>query len=314
MTTRYIAVLLVTLLVTLVVSERCMAQGALVRKPAQELFEFLAKKLGKEGAQELAAVGGREGLQQLLERAAREGGETLVQKVSQYGKTYGVQALRVIDRAPSQLVRVMDDLPPDLIKPALHAVGRDPERMTQLVRQYGKEVLEAEMAHPGLGAKFVEQVGASGSAIAKRIPTDNFMTLSRHTDEITFLPGETKAQLLNALKRAPFTILAYLEKHPKVTITAASAATLITIANQSGEYYEVRPDGTQIYKKRSPVDIVVDALQPAMTKVILLLGGITALGLAYHLGLGNLMPWAKLTRLRRRRRSPRIDTRMPGSR
>ena len=173
------------------------------------------------------------------------------------------------------LVRAFDELPQHMLKPAMWAIERDPERMTQLIVQYGKRVLEAEVQHPGLGGTFIQQFGEDGFAIAHKVSTDQLMVLARHGTDIAQLPGQVRTNVLEAIKRAPGAVVTLLNNNPGFTIPMATAGTIIAVADQALEKSverEVRPDGTVIERERAPLELVPDHVFTPIKTIVLALG------------------------------------------
>ena len=251
---------MIVLAMLIVFAASAPARASLAGKAAKELTEAIAEKFGREGAEELAKMGGKEAVQELLERAGREGGDALVARVTVLGRQHGPSALRVLNRSPRAFVAAIDGLPDDMIRPALRAVERDPQRMTHLVQAHGSRALMAEVKHPGVGASLVAKLGDDGLGIAERVSTDQAITLSRHADDIARLPAAEKASVLRAIGRSPARVAEFLERNPKFMITAASVATIIAISDEMlapSEIIEYGPDGKPVRTTRlSPADVI----------------------------------------------------------
>lgn len=227
------------------------AQTALLRKAAQEIFEMVGKKLGREGAQELAEKVGREGVEEILERAAKEGGEEAVERVVRVGGSHGAKALRILERAPAQLSRALDDLPANQVKQALSALEREPELLTGLASKYGARGLSLELRHPGVGGKLLAKLGDDALSVGQRLTTDQIGRVTHYADDIAKLPATQRKAFLDALAKTPGKVLDALETHPTVlkAMTAVGIVLPVGMKAVEGEAEEVRPDGTRVTTK-----------------------------------------------------------------
>src|SRR5262245_56203588 len=223
-----------SLLVSTIILAICAAplQANVITKGAQEIIEALSKKGAKEATQELAEFGGKKAIQATLEKAAREGGEDLVEKVVKYGSRYGVSAMRVIHNAPAHYIKALEGLPEELIERAIWAVQREPEVMTKLVRDYGSDALLIAAKHRGIGGDLVSKLGSEGFRLGKALPESQAVVVARHADEIVALPQAQQSRVIEAILTAPARTLDYLEKHPKVLLTAAGVGTLIALKDE----------------------------------------------------------------------------------
>lgn len=166
-------------------------------------------------------------MRELIERAVREGGERLVERVVQYGSHYGPSALVAIEPSPSQMIRALDRLPPDLIQPAIRAAARDPGLISRLVSAYGDGALEVMARQPGVGSALVEKLGEDGIRMSNYLTTDQAVRLARHASEIAAFPSAQRNQLLDAMAKAPAQVLDFLEAHPKALLTAGGVSAFI---------------------------------------------------------------------------------------
>jgi hypothetical protein len=271
------------------------------------LAEFLARKFGKEGAKELAEFGGRQGVEEVLEKASKEGGEQLAKKVVQYGEHYGVSSLKVIDQAPAAYVSALDSLPSNLVDDAVRIAAREPARLTPLVRSYGGKMLTAEVRHPGVGVKFAEQLGEQGLDVCAKTTTDQAITIGRHLDEIAALPTAERQSVLSALTEAPGRLVAFLDKHPLFTITAATAGTLIAVKDQAfapDAEIEYDKDGKIVRQhQRSPGTVVAENVSKSLGTVILIVGCVVA-AIVGLWGITKLRRGSIAARLQANRQSP----------
>lgn len=246
---------------------------------AKELITVMLREGGQEVASELTELGGQAAVDALLQRAAREGGETLVERVTQYGGHYGPSALKTIELSPSQMVRALDRIPPDLILPAIQAAAREPQLLSQLVSAYGEQVLEVAARQPGVGADLIENLGKDGIRLGNLLTTDQAVMLARHADDIAALPMAQRSQLMDAMMKAPARVLDYLEMHPKVLLTAGGVSAFIA-AKDNILGNAIRPIGRQA-SPQGLVERVITRLGskfvgPATAGVVAIVVGICA--------------------------------------
>lgn len=232
-----------------IVCQPIWAQGSAVKVAARELIEAIVEKGGKEAAEDIVRFGGEGAVREVLEKAAREGGESLAERAVQIARSQGVDALRVIDRAPARWISVLEEIPEDALRPAILAARREPELMTRLVTTYGKEAAEVAARHPGIGTKLVDQLGKDGIELGMRLSDDQAMILARHSDDIAKLAPTQRSEILARISRSPRAILEFLEHHPKVLATAAGVGVVLAVKDQvlgpAGEVTTL-PDGTVV--------------------------------------------------------------------
>jgi len=245
------------------------AQGAVIRKPAQEVVEAIAKYLtrkgGRELAEELAELGGEATVRRVAERAVREGGDDALNALVRAARAHGPDAVRAVDNAVNvpRLLRAVDDLPEDIASKAVRRLGAgaDGRALAEVVENFGSQALRAEVRHPGIGGQLVARLGDDGAALATRASRDQAITLSRHADDIARLPEPQRAELLKLLHADTDRMVSFMgrfiEKNPgKVLFTVA--ATTVVLANAEkvlggeGEIV-IGPDGKPVYVPKSGV-------------------------------------------------------------
>jgi len=227
------------------------AQTGLVRRGASEIVERVSRFLGREGAKEVLEKTGREGIEAVLERAAREGGEEAVERVVRVAGAHGQQALRVLKSDPASLARVLDGLPPGRVKAALDALERESSLLPSLAKRYGPPVIEAELRHPGVGAKLFATLGRDAARLAERLTTEQTIRLSRYSREISALPAAFGKKLLAMVSEAPGKVLKALESSPNVLKACIALGIGVPVGLKAMERsrVETRPDGTRIEEK-----------------------------------------------------------------
>jgi hypothetical protein len=265
-------ILSLSLMLCLVVTQS--ASANVITKGVREIAEAIAKKGGKETAQELAEFGGKEAIQKVLEKAAKEGGDELVEKVIKYGRKYGLSAVKTIDNAPALYIKALDGIPETLVERALWAAQREPAVMTRLLSQHGSDALQIAARYRGVGTDIVAKLGDDGIRMARNLSENQAVILARHADEIAGLPSAQKSQVVEAILAAPGRLIDYMEKHPKVFMTAAGITTLVALKDDvlgKDEEITINPDGSTKRRKRGFVERILDRFQEPVSAVLVVL-------------------------------------------
>jgi len=210
----------------------CLAQGRVVVETGEALVKQMTKRGGATAAREVAEMGGNAAVRETLERAAREGGEQLATRVSRYGVAHGPVALRALGRSPARMVAALDELPGDLVRPALHAAAREPDTLVRLVTSHGAGALETAARHPGVGSKLVTSLGDDAVKLGRNLTTDQAIVVARHADDIAKLPAAQRAGVMQAIARSPARVAGYLERHPKILLTTAGVVTVVALKDE----------------------------------------------------------------------------------
>jgi len=200
-----------------------------IRESAEGLISLVTRQLGKEAGKEVLERFGREGVEQLLSKAAKEGGEEAVERVVRVASSHGALAVKALQRTPAITAKALDDLPSEMVKPALGALARNEQLYTRLLPRFGSEALEIEVRHPGVGAQLLEKLGPDVVRVGRTVPTDDMVRLARHADDIAQLPPNKSGQILEAFRMNSKGVLNYLEKHPRVLYTAGGVAAVIAL-------------------------------------------------------------------------------------
>jgi len=218
------------------------SQSALVRKAGKELIESLSEWSGKAGKHELAELiadeGGEAALKELAEKVVKEGGEESFEKMLRLTKRNGTDVLRAIRNAsdPTTVIRVLDEIPEDILLPASRrlAAGNQGKALAKLIEAapiHGKNMLIAEVKHPGIGAMFVSKMGTPGFVMANRVSTSALATFSSHADDIAKLSKHQRDALLNLMgkkyEQMEAFIAQFVRDHPGKTLFTAASTTVI---------------------------------------------------------------------------------------
>lgn len=208
--------------------------GGPLRQNVESIIKALSRK-GPKATSELAGFGGEAGVRQVAERALLEGGDEALAGLKRLTKTYGVDALRAADNAVNipGLIRAVDDLPQDMIGPALRRLSGSQGRVVaDMVERYGSVALRAEARHPRVGIKAVQNLGEEGADIVAKMNRNQAVTVGRHLDDIGNLPANQKKGVLNLLHQDLERVVAFLgrfvENHPgKVLFTTATTSIVL---------------------------------------------------------------------------------------
>ena len=221
-----------TLFAVLFTPALCLAQGRVVIETGESLVKQMTKRGGATAAREVAEMGGNAAVRETLERAAREGGEQLATRVSRYGVAHGPVAIRAIGRSPARMVAALDEIPQNLVRPALQATAREPDTIVRLVASHGAGALETAARHPGVGSKLVTSLGDDAVKLGRNLTTDQAVVIARHADEIAKLPAAQREGVMQALAKSPARVASYLERHPKILLTTAGVVTVVALKDE----------------------------------------------------------------------------------
>ncbi len=272
------------------------AQSSALAKLARELVEQLAKTGGKEATEELARVGGEAAVKEVLEKAAREGGEELAQKLARYTTEYGAAVVQGARGSPAKFVSAFEGLSPTVRQGALQAIRREPELMSGLVSDFGRDALVVGARHPGVGPQLLRKLGPEGTGLLKDLSTDQAIQLGRLSPDIARASSLQRAQLLELIRRAPGRVLDILERHPKILATGAALGAFLAVKDKILGGSEVVLDANGkpvVVSKPGFVERVVKVFQRPLTGIMLVLG-------AFLAGWAVIRLWAayRISRLR----------------
>jgi hypothetical protein len=255
--------------------------GPVVREATEQVF----RNASREGLEELAQMGGKTAVNEVFEQTAREGGDQLVRKAAQYGVEDGPAALRAIGRSPAKMVNALDGLSPQLRQAGITAVERNPELMTQLVKEYGSGAMEVAARHPGVGEKLAQSLGNDGIQLGRKLTTDQSILAARYAPDIAKLPPTERAGILAKLGQSPKLVLDYLESHPRVLTTAAGVAVVMAIKDDvigdKGKSV-VTADGRVVNTPGHPglIERMFPSVSKAAEQPVMLISGVVAVGIA----------------------------------
>jgi hypothetical protein len=249
------AIALVAVTASALFGSAVQAQVSVARELVEQATEQIFRSAGSKGLEELTEMGGKAAVREVLEQSSREGGEQLVKRVTQYGVEDGPMALRAIRLAPAKVVESLDGLSPELRTAGLRAIDRDPQAVTQMMKQYGSGALEVAARHPGVGESLVEKLGTDGVSLGRGLTTDQSIVAARYADDIAQLAPAERSGIVSKILKSPAPVLDYLETHTRILRTAAGVAIVMEIKGDilgdKGKTV-VRSDGTIVSTPAHP--------------------------------------------------------------
>jgi hypothetical protein len=270
-------------------------EGTLVRKAAQEVFEFFVAQAGKRGGaaieKELVELGGETVVREVFEQVAKESGEEGVKSLVRLSKSYGIDAILAAKVAPRLTATGMQRVAPELARGALRALTRPAERavLERIDSALVPGALEAAARHPGVGAQVVEKLGVAGVLASERCDTDVLIELSRSgfPEKIAALPLRERKSLLT-------TIATFLEEHPKTVLTGTALAVFLNYKDEflggKGEFV-AGLDGIPVWvPKAGMIERVVKQTLSYVLPVFALIVGLWGLNRIYW-----AWRWSKLS-------------------
>ena len=266
--------------------------GPVVREATEQVF----RSASREGLEELTQMGGKAAVNEVFEQTAREGGDQLVRKAAQYGVEDGPAALRAIGRSPAKMVNALDGLSPQLRQAGIAAVERNPELMTQLVKEYGSGAMEVAARHPGVGEKLAQSLGQDGIQLGRNLTTDQSILAARYAPDVAKLPPAERAGILSKLSQSPKLVLDYLESHPRVLTTSAGVAVVMAIKDDvigdKGKSV-LTADGRVVNTPGHPglIERMFPSVSKAAEQPVMMISGVVALGIAGWFAVHLLGKW-----------------------
>lgn len=214
----------------------CQAQatiGGPVRHSVETLMKTLVKK-SPRGAPELAEAGGEVGVRRVVERALREGGDEASAGLTRLTAEHGVDAMRAADNAVNipGFIKAVDELPQDMAGPALRRLsGSQGRTLADMVERYGSSALRAEVKHPGIGVRAMQNLGEEGADLVAKMNNHQAVTVGRHLNDIGRLPADQKRGILKLLhqdlERMVVFLGRFIENNPEKVLFTASATTVV---------------------------------------------------------------------------------------
>ena len=188
-------------------------EGPLIKLGVKQLMTVLTAG-DDDGQDALERLGGEEGVAKLLEDAFDQGGSNLVDRVVYYGENYGGDALAVISPAPMAMITALDGLDSEGQGIAIRGAARDPQEISNLVVQYGPDVLGVLIQHPGLTKTILDTLSDQALSIGQTLTTQEILVLLSFVEDIEALPEKTEQAFYDLLKKHPSDVVIALEVRP----------------------------------------------------------------------------------------------------
>ncbi|MGC9052723.1 MAG: hypothetical protein ACP5KS_02440, partial [Candidatus Hydrogenedens sp.] len=132
---------------------------------------------GEEGAKKL--------LKELGEQMLKHGDDVFL-----VARKYGL----------SQTLRILKEVPEETGKKAIKAMLNRGDELVPLVKKFGKEILEVEAKHPGLGKQVAEELGEGDLKVVKNLDTNQVITVLRRKDILDNLTEKGKRVLCQKMQ------------------------------------------------------------------------------------------------------------------
>lgn len=233
--------------------------GGAKASPGSTLLTTIGKHLGRQGGAETAEKFGKEVGETVVERVAtkvtKEGGEQALESTAALTARHGPDVLRAIDNSPAArpILAALDDLPGDQIPKAAArlAAGTSGKELAETTVRHGSRALRAEIAHPGVGGRFVKALGTDGASLCDKLATDQVIVIGKHLDDIEVLPPSLRSDLLQVMVEQTDRFAAFVgrfvENNPGKALFSV-AGTTVVLANSErllgGDEIVINPDGT----------------------------------------------------------------------
>jgi len=274
--------------------------GTLVRTVGSEVMEAIGRYVSRGGSDDLASsilrAGGERTVQQVSTRAFTEGGDESVQALGRLVTQYGPDIIRAAENTSDipAMIRVLDSLPADIVEAGARRLASTQGReVAEVMGRHGAVALRAEVAHPGIGAKLVSELGQEGVSFVPSLTREQALALSRHSPDIGNLPASQRSQIVERIESKMDEFTAFLARFTETNpgkVLFTSSATVIILANSErllgGEGDMVLDaDGNPVYVAQAGmVERTLLALAMPIIKVILVL---VALGGLFRIGISS---------------------------
>ncbi len=189
-------------------------------------MRFFSKEAAEEGSEKLAKEVGAELLQRVSAKLVRDGRESAVTEASELAAKHGPDVIRALDNAPvpAKIVQALGELPTEEVSTAAArlASGSRGQQLARATEEFGAQILQAEIKHPGVGMELVRVWPDSGAALARQLSREEAVTLGKYLDDLQSVPQEQRAGLLQVIQSDKERFFGWLgnfiEEHPGKTI------------------------------------------------------------------------------------------------
>jgi len=193
-------------------------------------MRFFSKEAVEEGSEKLAKEVGPVLLQRVSVKLKRDGGESAVTAASELAAKHGPDVIRALDNAPAptKIVQALEELPTEEVSVAATrlASGRRGKQLAGATEEFGVQVLQAEIKHPGVGMELVRVWPDRGAALGRQMSREEALTLGKYLEDLRGVSPEQRAGLLQVIqsdKERFFSWLGrFIEEHPGKTIGSAT--------------------------------------------------------------------------------------------
>ncbi len=206
--------------------------ASVARSLAEQVMERTAAAGGRGAVAQLERQGGRAAVEAVLTQAQREGGEALARRAAALVEEAGPSALIVLrSAAPAATLDALEGLGGATLRQGVAALERQPSILS-LPGGLARRAVAAEVAHPGVGATVVEQLGDDGARAIQGVAEADAAGLARWSRDASGLPAGERRRLLEAFERKPGVVVDYLDRHPGVLVagTVTAGAAVVEIA------------------------------------------------------------------------------------
>ncbi len=189
-------------------------------------MRFFSNEAAEEGSEKLAKEVGPELLQRVSAKLIRDGGESAVTKASELAAKHGPDVVRALDNVPNpaKIVQALGELPGEEVSTAAArlASGSRGQQLAKATEEFGAQVLQAEIKHPGIGMELVRVWPDSGAALARQLSREEALTLGKYLEDLRGISPEQQAGLLRVIQSDKERFFGWLgnfiEEHPGKSI------------------------------------------------------------------------------------------------
>jgi hypothetical protein len=209
------AVLLINAIM-LLVSVSIVPEGnaGIPSKVTKEAWEYIAKKCGKEIAEE----GGEKVLKSKFEKLVLKHGDKVIPVI----KKVGPRGINIAEKYGDDAIRAMSKYGDN----ALIVLRRNADEVIPLIKRYGDNAMGACIKHPGVGKNFVSEFGKEGIEVANKVSTQKAIKLLRMSKEIK---GSGKAEeILKGVEKYGGKFINHLAKHKTLYFIYGPTGVVIT--------------------------------------------------------------------------------------
>lgn len=206
-----------------------------VKEVAEELVELLGKKGMKEFSSEIGEKLAKEGMEEIVEKVLKESGEEAGERLLKIAAKTGVGALRVLDDVPPSLLKTMGSLGDESAEIVTKLLVRNADEVIEIAAKAGKEGLEAYARNPAVIRRLVDTFGSDIAELSvSTLPSETIQSLAHHS---TVIRGATKAQ--------KSTLITFINENKNFLLsTVAIVGGVVVFKDAVSTEMTISPDGT----------------------------------------------------------------------